>query len=59
MIAPAQDPEVTVAQHQIRKLLEGAIDQLPDSLRTIFVIRDVEELSTAEAHDFSDSANRR
>ena len=49
MIAPAQDPEVAAAQHQIRKLLERAIDELPDSLRTVFVMRDVEELSTAEA----------
>jgi RNA polymerase sigma-70 factor (ECF subfamily) len=49
MIAPVQDPERTAAQQQIRKLLEGAIDQLPDTLRTVFVMRDVEELSTAEA----------
>jgi RNA polymerase sigma-70 factor (ECF subfamily) len=49
MIAPEQDPEVTAAQHQIRKLLERAIDGLPDSLRTVFVMRDVQELSTAES----------
>jgi RNA polymerase sigma-70 factor, ECF subfamily len=49
MIAPAQDPELSTAQQQIRKLLERAIDGLPDSLRTVFVMRDVEELSTAEA----------
>ena len=49
MIAPAQDPEVAAAQHQIRHLMERAIDELPDSLRTVFVMRDVEELSTAEA----------
>ena len=49
MIAPMPNPELTAAQHQIRKLLERAIDQLPDSLRTVFVMRDVEELSTAEA----------
>jgi len=49
MIAPAQGPEVTAAQNQIRRLLERAIDGLPDSLRTVFVMRDVEELSTAEA----------
>jgi RNA polymerase sigma-70 factor, ECF subfamily len=49
MMAPAQDPELTAAQQQIRKLLERAIDGLPDSLRTVFVMRDVEELSTADA----------
>src|SRR4029453_4755080 len=49
MIALAQDPELPAAQQQIRKLLERAIDGLPDSLRTVVVMRDVEELSTAEA----------
>lgn len=42
------DPEFTVTQNQIRTLLERAIDQLPDRLRTVLVLRDVEELSTAE-----------
>jgi RNA polymerase sigma-70 factor (ECF subfamily) len=46
--APEQDPEHRTAQHQIRKVLERAIDDLPDGLRTVFVMRDVEELSTAE-----------
>ena len=46
---PRKTPELTAAQQQIRKLLERAIDGLPDSLRTVFVMRDVEELSTAEA----------
>ena len=49
MVAPAQDPEVTAAQNQIRRLLERAIDGLPESLRTVFVMRHVQELSTAEA----------
>jgi RNA polymerase sigma-70 factor (ECF subfamily) len=44
----AQDPELTAAQQQLRKLLEQAVDQLPDSLRTVFVMRDVEELSTVD-----------
>jgi RNA polymerase sigma-70 factor (ECF subfamily) len=48
IIAPVQDPELIVAQNQIRKLLEKAIDQLPDRLRTVLVMRDVEDLSTAE-----------
>jgi RNA polymerase sigma-70 factor (ECF subfamily) len=48
MIAPEQDPEIMTTQHQIGKLLERTIDELPDSLRTVFVMRDVEELSTAE-----------
>jgi RNA polymerase sigma-70 factor (ECF subfamily) len=48
LVIPESDPERAAAQHQIRRLLERSIDQLPDSLRTVFVMRDVEALSTAE-----------
>src|SRR4029079_8996979 len=48
LVAPDADPERRAAHHQIRRLLERTIDQLPDNLRTVFVMRDVEELSTAE-----------
>ena len=48
MIAPEQDPEIMTAQHQIGKLLERTIDELPDGLRTVFMMRDVEEVDTAE-----------
>lgn len=48
MIAPDQDPERATAQHQIRTLLERAIDDLPEAFRTVFVMRDIEEASTEE-----------
>jgi RNA polymerase sigma-70 factor (ECF subfamily) len=48
LAASEQDPEKTAAQRQIRKVLEQAIDNLPESLRPVLVMRDVEELSTAE-----------
>lgn len=48
MIAPDQDPERATAQHQIRILLERAIDDLPEAFRTVFLMRDVEEASTEE-----------
>jgi RNA polymerase sigma-70 factor, ECF subfamily len=48
MIAPDQDPERATAQHQIRILLERAIDDLPEAFRTVFVMRDIEEASTEE-----------
>ena len=47
-IAPDSDPERSVARLQIRKLLEQAIDDLPEAFRTVFVMRDVEEISTEE-----------
>ena len=46
--AREQDPERAAAQGQIRKMLEKAIDSLPAAFRIVFVMRDVEELSTAE-----------
>jgi RNA polymerase sigma-70 factor (ECF subfamily) len=41
-------PDVAVAREQIRRLLEHAVAQLPDSFRTVFVLRDVEGLSGEE-----------
>ncbi len=44
----AIDPERSAAQHQIRELLEQAIDALPGHFRVVFVMRDVEEMTIAE-----------
>jgi RNA polymerase sigma-70 factor (ECF subfamily) len=40
------DPERAAAHSQIRKMLEKAIDNLPVAFRVVFVMRDVEEIST-------------
>ena len=45
---PSPDPERTVAQKQIAKLLEQAIDSLPDEFRTVLVARVLEDLSIEE-----------
>jgi RNA polymerase sigma-70 factor (ECF subfamily) len=42
------DPETTVANDEIRILLERAIDALPEPFRVIFVARVVEEMSVDE-----------
>jgi RNA polymerase sigma-70 factor (ECF subfamily) len=42
------DPERSAAQHEIRKLLERAMDALPEPFRVVFVMRDVEEMSIEE-----------
>ena len=39
------DPEAAAARAEIRRLIERAIDQLPDAFRIVFVLRDVEEMS--------------
>jgi len=40
------DPEAATALAEIRRLLERAVDSLPDHFRIVFVMRDVEEMST-------------
>lgn len=45
---PGSDPERGVLVLEVRRLLEAAIEDLPDLYRTVFVMRVVEEMSTAE-----------
>jgi RNA polymerase sigma-70 factor (ECF subfamily) len=42
------DPERSAAHMEIRRLLEGSIDLLPEAFRVVFVMREVEELSIEE-----------
>jgi RNA polymerase sigma-70 factor (ECF subfamily) len=44
----AYDPERQAFSGELRELLEWAIDRLPDGAREVFVLRDVEGLSTVE-----------
>ena len=44
----APDPERNAFAGELRGLLESAIDQLPDGSREVFMLRDVDGLSTAE-----------
>ena len=41
-------PEEQYSQEELRQILEKAVDSLRPSFRTVFVLRDVEELSTEE-----------
>lgn len=41
-------PDAAAAREQLRLLLERAIADLPDPFRTVFVLRDVEDLSVEE-----------
>jgi RNA polymerase sigma-70 factor (ECF subfamily) len=49
--AASKDPERTMAQGEIRALLEEAIDTLPDPFRIVFVARAVEGMSIEETAD--------
>jgi len=42
------DPERAVAQREIGRLMERAIDDLPEPFRLVFVMREIEELSVEE-----------
>ena len=46
--SPGHDPEQGAYHSELSALIERATDRLPDTLRSVFVLRDVEELSTAE-----------
>jgi RNA polymerase sigma-70 factor (ECF subfamily) len=46
---PASDPEREAIAGELRVLLEWAIDALPGGMREVFMLRDVEGLSTADA----------
>ena len=45
---PSRDPEHHAFAGELRSLLESAIDGLPDGLREVFMLREVDGLSTAE-----------
>ena len=49
--AASPDPEKTMAQGEIRAVLETAIDQLPDSFRVVFIARVVEGMTVEETAD--------
>ncbi len=47
-------PETEAMGQEVRSLLEAAVEALPESYRTVFVLRHVEELSTAETAELLD-----
>jgi RNA polymerase sigma-70 factor (ECF subfamily) len=44
----APDPEQQASNMEIRRVLEQSVEKLPDAYRTIFMLRDVEEMSTSD-----------
>jgi RNA polymerase sigma-70 factor (ECF subfamily) len=47
----SENPERQAFTGELRELLEWAIDTLPDGMREVFVLREVEGLSTSEVAD--------
>jgi len=52
--SPARGPEQRAADGELRRVLEAAIDELPDVYRCAFMLREVEGLSTAETGECLD-----
>ncbi|HLK69634.1 MAG TPA: RNA polymerase sigma factor [Bryobacteraceae bacterium] len=48
MTSDTRDPERQAYDHELRIVLEGAIDSLPEPYRLVFVLRTVEGMSVAE-----------
>ena len=46
--SPPADPEETTSQAELARLLEQSVMGLPEQYRPVFMLRDVEELSTSE-----------
>lgn len=46
--APTIDPEHAMYGHELKVVLESSIEQLPEPFRLVFVMREVEGLSTTE-----------
>jgi RNA polymerase sigma-70 factor (ECF subfamily) len=51
---PDLDPETTMAQREIRALLESAIDALPEAFRVVLVARLIEGMSIEETAELFD-----
>ena len=45
----APNPEQQASNSEVRRLVEEAVEKLPDAYRTIFILRDIEEMSTSDA----------
>jgi RNA polymerase sigma-70 factor (ECF subfamily) len=50
----ARNPEEDASNSELASILEGAIETLPESYRTVFVLREVESLSTEETAECLD-----
>jgi RNA polymerase sigma-70 factor (ECF subfamily) len=49
MRSKTQDPEGRVADRELGRMMEEAVDELPDLYRSVFVLREIEGMSTADA----------
>lgn len=48
LTSPQADPERQAYAQELHRVLEAAVDTLPENYRTVFMLRDIEGLSTSE-----------
>ena len=48
LTSPQADPERQAYAQELHRVLETAVDSLPEAYRTVFMLRDIEGLSTSE-----------
>jgi RNA polymerase sigma-70 factor, ECF subfamily len=46
-----KDPENNLIKLQMKEILESAVDSLPEKYRIVFILREIEEMSTEETSD--------
>src|SRR5215469_18805823 len=51
LLSDTDDPEKTMAQREIQHVVEGAIDELPEPFRMVFITRVVEGMNVEETAD--------
>jgi RNA polymerase sigma-70 factor (ECF subfamily) len=51
LLSATDDPERTMAQREITHVVEGAIDELPEAFRMVFITRVVEGMNVEETAD--------
>jgi RNA polymerase sigma-70 factor (ECF subfamily) len=49
MRSTAQDPDGRAADRELGRMMEEAVDELPDMYRGVFMLREIEGMSTADA----------
>lgn len=54
LLSAADDPEKTMAQREIQRVVEGAIDELPAPFRMVFIARVVEGMNVEETAELLD-----
>lgn len=54
LMSGADDPEKTMAQREIQHVVEGAIDELPEPFRIVFITRVVEGMNVEETAEILD-----